>query len=911
MKPWHVLIFVFLFFSISALQAAEKKVVRVKLQNQPIEVVKRFYKLDPDLLTEAPKGGTVDVLVTGGQLKKIKALNLQTSVLIPDAAAFAKTLRAQGYFDHFHSYAQIVSQMRQIVSDYPEIARLVDIGDSWEKTAGIADRDIWALKISDNVNKEEIREPEVLYMALHHAREIITPEILLYWMHYLTDNYGKDSTVTYLVNNRQIWVVPMVNPDGLEYVRNKDMWWRKNRRLNADSTYGVDLNRNYSFKWGFDNVGSSGRPSSNVYRGTAPFSEPETQAIRGLVEKHHFVISLSYHSYGRMFLYPWGYIAEDTPDNATYKAISDSVTAYNHYDGGNAKSGTIYLVNGECDDWLYGEQAAKFKVFGFTPEVGTSFHPDTTQIMPQILANLKPNIYVAKAAERYSVRPEFSHVPIVDREDTSQPISVSVVVTPSPFGLDTSTVLLHYREAGQDSFQTQKLEVVPGSSVYTGLIPPPDHSAVFQYFFSAADTIPRIGYLPKNAPNSLFSFAVGEDLQPPQITHHPLGDQSVFQDSIKITAHVTDNIGVDSVWVVYKINDGNVQRGLMARADSSGNFTFDLPADSLKAGDTVAYKILAVDRSSARNIAKMPATGFFSFQIVNSYFFTFESAPVFTTNTNSDWQWGAPSSGPGIAFSGENLWGTNLSGNYKNNSNSKLDSPPINLKAVSQARLTFWQWYKMEYSENTFWDGGNVEIAVDDSDFVLIYPQDGYDGTINNAANVLDKQPVFGGPETNGDHWQKEVFDLTPFVRHSVKIRFHFGSDSYVTAPGWYIDNVNIELTPATAVSDKKGTPVPAKYELGQNYPNPFTGSAGTFRVGLSGTTIRYQLARAGEATIEIFNVLGQRVRQYRFVHQLPGSYRIIWDGTDEQGRFVSAGVYFYSLRAGKFHAVKKMIVLQ
>ncbi|HDK36414.1 MAG TPA: hypothetical protein ENG82_05855, partial [Bacteroidetes bacterium] len=93
MKPWHVLIFVFLFFSISALQAAEKKVVRVKLQNQPIEVVKRFYKLDPDLLTETPKGGTVDVLVTGGQLKKIKALNLQTSVLIPDAAAFAKTLR--------------------------------------------------------------------------------------------------------------------------------------------------------------------------------------------------------------------------------------------------------------------------------------------------------------------------------------------------------------------------------------------------------------------------------------------------------------------------------------------------------------------------------------------------------------------------------------------------------------------------------------------------------------------------------------------------------------------------------------------------------------------------------------------------------------------------------------------------
>ncbi|NOY78783.1 MAG: T9SS type A sorting domain-containing protein [Calditrichaeota bacterium] len=910
MRKWQFLVIFLVLFLVSGLRAEEKKVVRIHLENQSEEAIKNLYRLDPDMLTETPQGETIDALVTSEQLKKIHALNFETSVLIPDTKSFEKTLRAEGYFDHFHSYDQIVQEMKDIELNHPGIAKLYDIGDSWEKTAGIADRDIWALKISDNVETEEIREPEVLYMALHHAREIITPEILLYWMHYLVNNYGTDSTITSIVNHRQIWIIPLVNPDGFEYVRNKDMWWRKNRRRNSDGSYGVDLNRNYSFKWGLDNIGSSGRPSSNVYRGIAPFSEPETQAIRDLVEAHHFVISLSFHSYGRMFLYPWGYIAEDTPDNSIFKAIADSVTAYNGYDAGNVKSGTIYLVNGECDDWLYGEQQAKFKLFGFTPEVGTSFHPDTTQIMPQILANLKPIIYVARAAERYSLRPEFSHTPLSDREDTSQPVPVSVQVTASPFGLDTSTVFLHYRESEQDTFHTERLEVIPGSSIFVATIPAPNRSVRVQYYFSAADTIPRTGYLPKNAPDSLFSFSIGEDRIPPQIFHHPMEDQSILQDSIKFTARVTDNIGVDSVWVIYRINGGRLHRQLMTAVDSVGDFGMTLPIDSLKVNDVVEYQILALDRSSARNFTRLPETGYYSFKMISSYYFSFESAPVFTTNASSDWQWGVPTSGPGVAFSGKNLWATNLSGNYKNSSDSKLDSPVINLTNASTARLTFWHWYKMEYSQSTFWDGGNIEISVDDSNFVLVTPLGGYDGVIDNSANVLDKQPVFGGPETNGNHWQQETVDLTPYLGHKIRVRFHFGSDAYVSDAGWYIDDVRIQLTP-TAVALADGAVAPLRFELGQNYPNPFGGAADARGGNWGGTTIHYQLAKTSGATLTIFNVLGQVVRRFRFERQTAGAHQVVWDGRNARGRLVGAGVYFYALQAGKFHAVKKMIVLQ
>ena len=910
MKFWArvSLAFLSLFVLNLNLFSKDRTVVRVNLEGQPPAIVKKFLKLDPDLLTEQAIHGQFEALLTAKQVEQVRALKIPVTTLIPSAEAYEGHLRAQGYFDHFHSYVQIDSIMHAVAAQFPRIARVYDIGDSWEKTAGLADRDIWALKISDNVDKEEIREPEVLYMAMHHAREIITPEILLYWMHYLTDNYGKDSTVTRIVNTRQIWIVPLVNPDGFEYVRNVDMWWRKNRRLNADGSYGVDLNRNYSFKWGYDDVGSSGRPSSNVYRGTAPFSEPETQAVRDLVEAHHFVISLSYHSYGRMFLYPWGYIAEDTPDDPIFKAIADSVTARNGYTPGNVKSGTIYIVNGECDDWMYGEQTTKYKVFGFTPEVGTSFHPDTTDIMPQILRNLSPNIYVALAAEKYSPRPVIKFKPLEDREDTHSPILIAAEVHPSPFGLDTASICLHYREAGTDSFQILPLQNIPGSDIYTATIPAPGRSVAIQYYFSAKDTIPRTGFLPREAPDSLFTVSIGQDVIPPTISLSPLGDQSVYQDSILFQAFVTDNIGVDSVWVNYRVNGGAFHFAMMTPVDSTGLFAFALGTDSLQPGDQVEYAIWAVDNSSAHNRARAPETGYYAFVLRSDFYYSFESNPAFTTNKNSDWQWGVPTSGPGTAFSGKKLWATNLAGNYKNSSDSRLDSPEIDLTQASTAELTFWHWYKMEYSQNTFWDGGNVKVSVDGAEFQLIVPKDGYDGKINNSANVLDQQPVFGGPESNGTQWHQESFDLTPFVGHKIRIRFHFGSDAYVSDAGWYIDDVRINLVP-TAVTAQKMNPIPTKFVLEQNYPNPL-GFSGKF-ASQSGTLIRFGLPKPEDVTVAIFNVLGQRVREIHLSHQAAGFHQVNWNGRDELGRLVSGGVYFYSVKAGRLHAVRKMIVLQ
>ncbi|MBM3237180.1 T9SS type A sorting domain-containing protein [Candidatus Poribacteria bacterium] len=386
----------FLFFMtiVAFSNAGQKKVIEIDLRGKSETQIRQLLQIYPDLGAGAYRRGKLEAVVTTEELRKIESQGYRIKILVDDIDAYSANLRAQGYFDNFHSYEQTVAAMKTAAQKYPDLAKLYDIGDSWEKTEGIADRDIWALKISDNVTEQE-DEPEVLYMGLHHAREIITPEIVLYWMDFLLSNYGRSKLMTYLVDNRQIWLVPDVNPDGHDYVFTVDSYWRKNRRDNGDGSFGVDLNRNYGYMWGYDNSGSSPVTWSETYRGTGPFSEPETQAIRDLVEEHNFVLSLSYHSYGNLFLYPWGYILENTPDHSTFVSMAEVAVSRNGYEHGNPASGAIYITNGSSDDWFYGEQITKNKVFGFTPEVGEEFQPPVSKINELILENLFPNIVIA------------------------------------------------------------------------------------------------------------------------------------------------------------------------------------------------------------------------------------------------------------------------------------------------------------------------------------------------------------------------------------------------------------------------------------------------------------------------------------------------------------------------------------
>jgi carboxypeptidase T len=248
----------------------------------------------------------------------------------------------------YHTYAEIESELQALANNHPAISRVTSIGKSLDQ------RELWAIKISDNVNQDE-EEPVVVFLGAHHAREWISVDVPFLIAKYLVENYTTDPSIAQLVNGSEIWIVPMVNPDGHQYSVMTDRLWRKNRRNNGDGSFGVDLNRNYGYQWG--GLGSSGDTFSEIYRGPAPFSEPETQALRTFLEQQAPKALISYHSYSQLVLYPWGYTNSPAPHKALLDSLAvamahkiRSVHGVNYTPG---QSSTLYLASGDTTDWLY------------------------------------------------------------------------------------------------------------------------------------------------------------------------------------------------------------------------------------------------------------------------------------------------------------------------------------------------------------------------------------------------------------------------------------------------------------------------------------------------------------------------------------------------------------------------------
>jgi hypothetical protein len=269
--------------------------------------------------------------------------------------------------------------------------------------SSIENREIWMVKVSANPDVDE-DEPEVLYTGLHHGREPQSMTTLVYFMWYLLENYGDDPTVTDLLNTRELYFVPVVNPDGYKHNETTNPggggMWRKNRRANADGTYGVDLNRNYGYNWGYDNTGSSPTTTSETYRGTAAFSEPEVRALRDFVTpRTRLTTAVHVHSYGNIWIFPWEHKANIyTEDHPLFLGWCADMTQFNQYGYGSPLQAGSYVVNGGANDWYYGEQVAKHKIYCFVAEVGSNsdgFWPVPERIIPLADENVYPNLRIA------------------------------------------------------------------------------------------------------------------------------------------------------------------------------------------------------------------------------------------------------------------------------------------------------------------------------------------------------------------------------------------------------------------------------------------------------------------------------------------------------------------------------------
>ncbi len=305
----------------------------------------------------------------------------------------------------YHSYAETVELLDNLASRFPNLCRVSSIGKS------IEGRDLKIIKISDNPDVEEA-EQNVYYLGCHHAREWISVEVPLLFARYLLEHYNDSVDVRRIVNGLQIYILPIVNPDGLEFSIHTYRMWRKNRRYNGNFAWGVDLNRNYGYMWGIDNSGSSPNPWSDIYRGTAPFSEPETDYLRAFMMDHPPAGAISYHSYSQLILYPWGYTDDMPADEAKMKFIGDEMNKRifdvngTVYQVGSAV--TLYFTNGDTVDWVYGTFAAPVYTIELPPVEFTDggFFTSEQIITPVFNENLPAMIYFSNFFITYGIENE-------------------------------------------------------------------------------------------------------------------------------------------------------------------------------------------------------------------------------------------------------------------------------------------------------------------------------------------------------------------------------------------------------------------------------------------------------------------------------------------------------------------------
>jgi hypothetical protein len=329
------------------------------------------------------------------------------NLLVLMAPATAAAAEPAGY-EYFHTYAEVKAELDAAEVNFPAIARGFDIGESYQG------RKIWAIKISDNVDVDE-DEPEIFINAQIHARERATNELALYVVALLTQNYGGADglglRVTDIVNTREVFIVPTVNPDGAEFDMKGGRWheWRKNRQPIPNSRkIGVDLNRQFGYKWACCG-GSSAKPRSPTYHGPNAWYAPEAQRYRDFVMsrvvdgRQQLRVILSLHSAGRLILWPYSYTYEDIPpempadDHYAFVALGKELASLNGY---RPEQGSdLYIVDGDQDDWAYHEYGIFTYTFEMTRGALKRYYPTQSELATDIAANRPAVLHLLEQAD--------------------------------------------------------------------------------------------------------------------------------------------------------------------------------------------------------------------------------------------------------------------------------------------------------------------------------------------------------------------------------------------------------------------------------------------------------------------------------------------------------------------------------
>ncbi|MFG0257708.1 MAG: M14 family zinc carboxypeptidase [Phycisphaerales bacterium JB043] len=466
-----------------------------------------------DIWTHGASIGLVDALVPIEMLGDLRARGMIEEILIDDVQAQiererdALALRTGGFFDSYQDYNAISAQVDAWVIQYPTLASRHSLGFS------IEGREIFAIKIGSAAPDKT----SVMFIGTQHAREWIAAMVPMYIADRLLSEAGTDPAIADLLSRVDVYVVPVVNPDGYVYSWGPERFWRKNRRDNGDGNFGVDPNRNWGGTW-WGGAGSSSWTGAFNYHGTSAFSEPETQAVRDFVLAHpEMRAMLDIHNYGQLVLSPWGHQTGDTPEpdryvfdnqNSELEQLVEAVHSSNYFSG--AAGPAQYVASGDAPDWHYGVQDLLSWTIELRPLSSVpGFIIDATEIIPT-----GEEIYpAALEVIRYATQSVDVRIPSHPSDDypVDTPIVLNIEAHPYPrySGIDEPASTVEWEnlttlQSGSASF------VLDSPWHYSATIPGQPAGSQIAYHVVSSAIAGETTTLPFDAPSDRFMLAIDQ-----------------------------------------------------------------------------------------------------------------------------------------------------------------------------------------------------------------------------------------------------------------------------------------------------------------------------------------------------------------------------------------------------------------
>ena len=882
----------------SFINAQNYKQVKIKTPDQ--NVIQQIIQLGVDLEHSSfEKDNSLIFFVSNDDFNLLRNSGISLNVMIDDWFEYYQSLPVLTEYDKkillndskesfgiegfgfgsmggYYTFDEIVAGLDSMYAQFPDlITQKYPVGSSQQG------RTIWAVKISDNPNINE-SEPAVGYDALIHAREPQSMASMMYFMWYMLENYGTDPEATYLVNNREMYFIPCVNPDGYEYNRQTNPsgggMWRKNRRINGDGSYGVDLNRNFGYMWGYDNSGSSPTPSSETYRGPSAFSEPEAVAVRDLAIQKNYGTHFNMHSYQNAFLYPWGYINQQTVDSSIYKEFAQDMSSYNNYVYGTSNQILGYNSNGSVRDWMYGEQTTKAKAFGYTVEIGSSsdgFWPPQHRIYPLAQGMLKPNLYNAWVAGSY--------VKITDPGYSQQYFNPGDVVF-------MNSVFRNKGIANSENIDLQLTSLSPYLTVNDGSV--------------ALGSVPARGTAVVPAPfNFTVSPSAPTDVEAKLLLTTLVDNIAINLDTLKIILGTPVFVFIDTtnnplnLWTVTytPTTSPKWEATTLSYYSSPASYTDSKDGNYVASATVTMTTTNPIDLTGFNN----PRLSFWTrYDIEDNW--DYGQVKISTNNGNTwiplEGQYTNPGTGT-FQPNGQPLY---------DGVRSDWVREDISLSSYTNAQVKIQ--FQLRSDGSIHRDGWYIDdiaiyymgiVPVELVSFNAVVHSDKVElnwitaSELNNRGFEIQRSQK---SEVRSQNWEKIGF--VPGNGTTTEIStYSFIDDKPITEKTYYrLKQIDLDGTFSYSNEIEVDVIGVNGYSLLQNFPNPFNPK----------TVIGYQLPVTGNVILKVYDVLGNQIATLVNEVKETGSYEVEFDAAK-----LSSGVYYYTLKSGDFIQSKKMLLLK